>query len=65
MSDLVKLPDEVEKEVDALIEAGHPLSMSVSSTKFVAQENGCKALVEFLEKPENVGKYVSYVMTRQ
>jgi hypothetical protein len=63
MSDLVKLPDDVEKEVDALLEAGHPLSMSVSSTKFLAEQNGCTALAKFLEDAENAGKYVSYVMT--
>ena len=65
MSDLVSLPDDVEKEVDALLEAGHPLSMSVSSTKYVAEQNDCKALVAFLENPENDGKYVSYIMTKK
>lgn len=63
MSDVVQLPEDVQKEVDELLAMGHPLATSVSSTQYVAKKNGFDRLAEYLESVENAGKYISYVMT--
>ena len=65
MGYIIDLPKEVESDLRELMKAGHPLSMSISSTRYVARKYGFTALADFLEEPGNAGKYITFVMTQK